>query len=344
MTKFLPEAERKELLARHKKERDKRIADRIKVVLLYDDGWTIDKIAKALFIDTSTIFRHLEDYKSEKRLSPDHKGSEPILTLLESQELSSHIESSLYAKVKEIRDHIIKTYGKALSTSSVRNWLHNHGFTYKKPKLTPAKPDPEAQRAFIELYEKIQNEASRSGDPVLFGDGVHPGQQTRPAYGWVKKGQEKLLEVTSGRKRVNVMGALNLENMGLVYKDYDTINSASAIDFLKKIEAAYPNNKTIHLIWDRAGYHISSEVAEYLEISRIKVHFLPPRSPNLNAIERLWKVMHEHVSNNRVYAKFSDFKKTLFEFFDSTLPSIAHSLTETITDNFRVAVGAQLAK
>ena len=341
MTKLLLEAERDEFLVRHKKERDKRIADRIKVVLLYDDGWTIDKIAKALFIDTSTIFRHLEDYKSEKRLNPDHKGSKPILTSLESQKLSSHIEGSLYTKVKEIRAHIITAHGKTLSISSVRNWLHNNGFTYKKPKLTPAKPDPEAQKDFIELYEKVLNEASIEGDPVLFGDAVHPSQQTRPAYGWVRKGKEKLIEVTSGRKRVNVMGAFNLEKMSLVYKDYDTINGASAIDFLKKIEASYHNNKRIHLIWDRAGYHISSEVAEYLKTSKIKVHFLPPRSPNLNAIERLWKIMHEHVSNNRVYTKFGDFKKALFEFFDSTLPSIAHLLTSNITDNFRVA---QLAK
>ena len=61
MIKFLSEAERDTLLAQNKKERDKRIADRIKVALLYDDSWTIDKIAKALFIDASTIFRHLED-------------------------------------------------------------------------------------------------------------------------------------------------------------------------------------------------------------------------------------------------------------------------------------------
>ena len=136
------------------------------------------------------------------------------------------------------------------------------------------------------------------------------------------------------------MGALNLENMNLIYKDYDSINAEVAVDFLKKIEVAYPNNERIHLVWDRAGYHTSSEVAEYLETSRVKVHFLPPRSPNLNAIERLWKVMHEHVSNNRVYTKFSDFKKALFEFFDSTLPSIAHLLIDTITDNFCVTGGA----
>jgi transposase len=66
------------------------------------------------------------------------------------------------------------------------------------------------------------------------------------------------------------------------------------------------------------------------------VHFLPPRSPNLNAIERLWKIMHEHVSNNKVYEKFKDFKKAVLEFFDRTMPNILELLLDRITDNFHL--------
>lgn len=341
MKKYLSETERDELLTLHKKERDKRIADRMKVVLLYDDGWSFADIAKALFIDDSTAFRHLETYIDEKRLSPDYKGSKALLTKEESILLSEYLEQNLYVKVKDIQDYLRKSYRKHLSISAIYRWLQNNGFTYKKPKLVPAKADPQAQATFIELYEKVMNEASVNGEPVLFGDAVHPSQQTRPAYGWVKKGKEKLLEAHAGRKRVNIMGVLNLENMGFTYKDYDTIDSIAAIDFLKKVELSYRDSRRIHLVWDRAGYHTSDEVKRYLEKSRIKVHFLPPRSPNLNAIERLWKIMHEHVSNNKCYEKFKDFKKALFNFFDVTLPTITPELVSRITDNFRIT---QLAK
>ena len=92
----------------------------------------------------------------------------------------------------------------------------------------------------------------------------------------------------------------------------ETINSEAAIAFLKTVEGVYPHSKRIHVIWDQAGYHTSQEVRGFLETSRIKVHYLPPRSPNLNPIERLWKIMHEYVSDNKVYAKFKDFKKSLF--------------------------------
>jgi hypothetical protein len=49
MYKILNESERANLVLFHKKERDKRVANRIKAVLLYDDDWTPPKIAKALF-------------------------------------------------------------------------------------------------------------------------------------------------------------------------------------------------------------------------------------------------------------------------------------------------------
>jgi Homeodomain-like domain-containing protein len=55
MYQILNETERAELLKHHKRERDGRIKDRTKAVLLYDGGWTPPKIAKALFIDEGTV-------------------------------------------------------------------------------------------------------------------------------------------------------------------------------------------------------------------------------------------------------------------------------------------------
>ncbi|CAO4843181.1 MAG: hypothetical protein FADNKDHG_01203 [Holosporales bacterium] len=70
-------------------------------------------------------------------------------------------------------------------------WLKRNKFTYKKPKLTPYDPKIEDQLAFIESYKKTLNDAAIEGDIILFGDAVHPTQQTRPSYGWVKKGEGK---------------------------------------------------------------------------------------------------------------------------------------------------------
>jgi transposase len=336
MYKTLDESERANLIVSHKKERDKRIADRIKAVLLYDDDWTPPKIAKALFTDEGTIRRHLQTYQEEKELSLKYKGSQPKLTEEESKALSEHLESQTYVKIKDIQAYVEKTFQKNLGISTLYAWLKAHDFSYKKPKLVPKNVDPLKQQAFIKHYERVMNEASIEGDPVLFGDSVHPSQQVRPAYGWIKRGKDKPIETTGARKRVNLMGVLNLETMAFSYQDFETINSQSAIEFLKKVEEMYPHAKKIHLIWDQAGYHTGKNVKEYLKTSRIVVHYLPPRSPNLNPIERLWKIMHEYVSNNRTYEKFKNFKESLFHFFDETIPNIKEVLISRITDNFQL--------
>jgi len=53
-------------------------------------------------------------------------------------------------------------------------------------------------------------------------------------------------------------------------------------------------------------------VAEIATELNIKLHFLPPYSPNLNPIERLWKVMNEKVRNNRFFKDNFEQLKTAF--------------------------------
>ena len=101
-----------------------------------------------------------------------------------------------------------------------------------------------------------------------------------------------------------------------------TLNAEATISFFRKIEGAYPEKKRVHLFCDNAGYYRNKTVTEYLEASRIRLHFLPPYSPNLNPIERLWKWMKERVIYNTYYREFEDFKLAVFGFF-TTLSALA---------------------
>ena len=309
------------------------------MVLLIDDGWSFNQISKALFLDESTVRDHLEIYVQENRLTPNHKGSEPSLSFEESTALAVHLTSQIYVKIKDIQAYVRLAFQKTLGISTLYAWLTRNGFTYKKPKIIPKNADPVKQEAFKVLYHKIMNDAVIEGDLVLFGDSVHPSQQVRASYGWIKRGQDKCIESTSARKRVNLMGVLNLETMRVIYEPFETINGAAAVKFLEKVETAHPHVRKIHLIWDQAGYHTCKEVKDFIKTSRIKIHYLPPRSPNLNPIERLWKVMHEYVSNNRTYEKFKDFKESLFNFFDNTIGHIKELLLTRINDNFQTIPG-----
>lgn len=96
----------------------------------------------------------------------------------------------------------------------------------------------------------------------------------------------------------------------------------------------------MHIFCDNAGYYRNKAVTEYLQASKIKLHFLPPYSPNLNPIERLWKWMKEHVIYNTYYRGFQDFKAAVFLFFATITAFAADSILgqdirRRVRDKFR---------
>ena len=100
---FLSDDERAQLRAQHKRERDKRICDRIKAVLLYDKGWSIAAIAEALLLSEDAIREHITEYKESKKLKPENGGSIEKLSIEQSEQLENSIfQRHTYLYVKDI--------------------------------------------------------------------------------------------------------------------------------------------------------------------------------------------------------------------------------------------------
>ena len=73
-------------------------------------------------------------------------------------------------------------------------------------------------------------------DEVLFSDAVHPEYQSRPSHGWFPKNQKTAIKTTSGRKRFNLQGALNLDGLKFISDQGERINANTTLQLLKKIE------------------------------------------------------------------------------------------------------------
>ena len=93
---FLTDEERKQLKQKHKKERDGRVRDRIKSVILSDHGWTPKKIAEALLISEDAVRNHIQEYKNSKKLKPENGGSTEKLSDEQSESLEKHLETYTY--------------------------------------------------------------------------------------------------------------------------------------------------------------------------------------------------------------------------------------------------------
>jgi len=213
-------------------------------------------------------------------------------------------------------------------------WLVRNNFSYKKPKGSPAKADPEKQAEFIRYYEDLLNTILED-EPVEFADAVHPTMATKVTYGWIRKGKDKLIETIASRTRVNLLGSISLETMDVTIAAHETIDSKAMEKHFAALRKKYPHAPKIHLITDRGSYNTSIETKDAAEKYGIVLHHLPPYSPNLNPIERLWKVMNEYVRNNRVFKTAAEFRQAINEFF-TKWPQIALSMVDRINDNFQI--------
>jgi len=336
---FLSEQEKAELRAQHKKERDGRIRDRIKAILLYDDGWSPKDIAKVLLLSDEAIRNHINEYKASKKLRPESGGSEEKLSSEQSQKLESHLQVYTYLYVKDIVAYVKGAFGIVYTVPGMRSWLKRHEFSYKKPALVPGKANEQQQREWIKFYEKLKQEISPE-ETICFMDSVHPTHNVQPACGWIKKGIRKEIAANSGRLRLNLSGIVDVITHNVLVQEDETLNAGAIIKFFQKIEKAYPNKNKIYIFCDNARYYRNKTVTEYLKTSRIVLYFLPPYSPNLNPIERLWKWMKECVIYNTYYQEFEDFKNAVFGFF-SVLPTLApesvlgQAFRSRVRDKFR---------
>jgi len=195
--------------------------------------------------------------------------------------------------------------------------LHQLGFVFKKTKLIPSKYDPVAQREFKKKYEKCKNNI-KGDEAILFMDGVHPQHNSTCASAWIEKGTVKTIKNNTGRRRISINGVYNSETQETIIHESETINAETTIEFLKKIDEYYKNKSRIIIIVDNARYYKNKKVSEYLENSKLEFWFLPPYSPNLNLIERLWKFLRKRVINNKYYESFKEFKSSILDFFKNT--------------------------
>jgi transposase len=128
------------------------------------------------------------------------------------------------------------------------------------------------------------------------------------------KGETKILPSNTGRKRLNIQGAINLDTQDLISTIHESLDKQSTIEILKKIEARHFNEKKIYVIVDNAGYYRAKEVSQYLKKSKIELVYLPPYAPHLSLIERVWRYFKKTILYNQYYPTFKDFTEKIKNF------------------------------
>lgn len=314
----LTNEEVQELRFAHKSAKHKRDAYRINAVILLGTGWLLSEVVDALLLDDETLRKYVENYRAgglKKLLDNNYKGGFQKLSIQDCDALSAELEQNIYLNTKSICEYVFAKFNTKYSISGMTALLHRLGYVYKKPKLVPANPDEDAQEYFLQEYIRFMKN-KRENDAVFFVDAVHPTWNSMATYGWMKKGMIRELKSNSGREKVNIHGAMNAETFETtIISSESNVNSDSTIALFEALETTYKLAANIYVILDNARYHFSASVMEYVATSRIKMIFLPSYSPELNLIERLWKVFKKNVIYNKFYSSFKEFKKSCMHFF-----------------------------
>ncbi len=318
-----------------------RLARRANALVLLDQGMSCEAIARVLLLDDDTIrtwHRLYTEDGIEGLASFGYEGSACRLSDGQQDKLKAWITEALPCTTREVGAWIETEYGIAYQgRSGLIALLHRLGMEHRKPKAVSRKLDPAKQAAFIKAYEKLLTHLA-ADEAVLFGDAVHPTHAVRPVGCWAPKDTPIAVAQTSGRQRLNVHGAIDLETGQTRMLDVMTVDAASTIMLLVAIEAMYPGKRVIHLFLDNARYHHAKLVQAWLARPgcRIKLHFIPAYCPHLDPIERLWGLMHKHVTHNRCHATFADFSGAILTFLREEVPRKWHLYCDAVSDNFRV--------
>ncbi len=318
-----------------------RLARRANALVLLDDGMTCDAVGKVLFLDGDTIRTwhrlYLED-GIEGLTTFNHEGGSCRLTTEQQERLKAWIGATLPRTTREVGAWIVREFGIEYQTrSGLIALLHRLEMEHRKPKAISRKLNPAKQAAFIKGYESLMNQLP-ADEAVIFADAAHPTHAVRPVGCWAPKEVSVAVEQSSGRDRLNIHGAIDLETGQTVVKDVLTVDALSTIVLLMAIEAMYPDMRFIHVFLDNARYHHAKLVQAWLARPgcRIKIHFIPAYCPHLNPIERLWGLMHRNVTHNKCYGSFREFSAAMLSFLRDEVPKNWRTLCDEVTDNFRV--------
>ena len=150
----------------------------------------------------------------------------------QQEKLKAWVAAALPRTTRQIGAWIEKEFGVVYGgRSGLIALLHRLGLQYHKPRVIPRKLDKDKQKAFIESYSNLLNSLA-DNEAVLFADAIHPTHAARPAGCWAPSQDKLAIEQTSGRQRINIHGAIDLETGQTRMIEALTIDAASTIRLL----------------------------------------------------------------------------------------------------------------
>jgi putative transposase len=323
-----------ELLTIYRKDPDPELRFRAHIILLLAEGYSWDTIEAMLFCSSRTVDRWLKRFQAEgvagltgrKRGRPLRFGLGWVVVLVswvttktpgDFGFLRSRWSCAVLALL--LRDRC----GVEASRETIRRWLHRGDLVYRRPRPV-LKPDEEERQAKLTELRKLLEDLPED-ETAVWQDEVEI--HTNPKIGrmWMLRGQQAEVQTPGTNQKRHLSGSIHWRTGQVFVTEAAPKQGRDGALFIKHLDdlrRRLRRYRKIHVICDNAGGHTSLEVIQYLWKweGRIEVHLLPPYSPDLNPIERVWWHLHENITRNHRCQDLSELLGQVFTWLGQENP------------------------
>jgi transposase len=316
---------------------DPRVQRKMEVLWLKSHRLPHEEIAAYADVSRRTVQRYLDDYLEGglPRLR-QCRWHRPEGALAEhGASLEEHFLAHPPRSAKQARAVIEQRTGVRRGLTQVRRFLKEGlGLGWRKTGSIPVPPKksiPEHARDQAEFLEdKLEPrlaEARRGERQLYFVDAAH--FVFAPFLGFLWCAVRLFVRAASGRKRYNVLGALDAVTHRLIrVTNCDYINADSVCTLLRAVAEA-STGLPITLVLDNARYQKCALVQGLADSLGIELLYLTSYSPNLNLIERLWRFVRKESLDSTYYEAFDPFRAAIDRCLDD-LPTKHKGEMETL--------------
>jgi transposase len=302
------------VMKRWKTERAGPSRERLHAVKLGLEGeLDLEAIARAVGRARSVIQEWFDRYRRGglAELLEVRRGHGPPSRLSVADEafLRAGLQEGRWRTAAEVH-RALTARGVKVKPGSVYHYLGKFGARLRVPRPTHLKKDPAATETFKEsLAEKLTALAIEPARPVRVWvmDEMRCGLHTEPRRVWGLRGFRPVVTVQQKYEWQYVYGALEVGGGAAQFWHVSTVDLDCNQAFLQQLAAADPASVHV-IIYDGAGFHHRDGHAGLP--SNVRIVHLPPYSPELNPVEKLWDIVRDGICN-RVFPALAELRVAL---------------------------------
>jgi len=309
----IPPAEQARMLAELRRARYGYVLA-LHLLLLCAAGRTPTEIAAVLFCSRSTVYRVVRAYRAgdlewleveEGRGNPlaRRTGLTPTLRRSVLAILQAAPRACGWCRTRwscaTVALEVRARRGVVVSAETVRRWLHELGWEWKRAKLVAKDDDPQRVEKLARIRYAFEH--LRAGAALFFADELDLSLLPKVGYQWLPKGAQVEVMTPGTNAKRYLAGALDLTTGTTQHCVWYRKTTGLFVDLLATLDRAYPAPvfSCLSVVVDNSKIHYAGEVEKWLAAHpRFVLLYLPTSCPKANPIERAFGDVHDKCTRN----------------------------------------------